>query len=484
MLLGFIVLIHFSISAENNSEPNEKESVTILGTVSGFDEGIQVVLKYNDLISYDLIQHIGVVKGNSFKLEFHKYNTQDVELKIGELTIPILVAPGDIIKVKIDKTNNRKPVTFDGAKAKINNEFYHLFKAISEFNIPPDSLEHYLNTYTPEEFKSKIRSEENRISSFLNIYSKTNVLEKELVGWFEIYVKFKALNYLIYPYNYKWKEFNIKLNYWDFLDESLINNDKAINCSEYYKFAGNYSTYLYNIEGIFSATKIYYENDWSNYYNISIDSFDAKGNGIMYDILIAKSIYRFMKVDYKSYKGMETQLHNRIENLFIKNLIYNEQLNFYNKLDTTKLSENINIYDYRNEAKSPDLLRLLTSKYKGKVIYVDNWASWCRPCIEEMPYSVHLQEDYVNEDVVFVYLCQPDKYKNDRAESIILENQIPGEHYLMNQELANPTFYIFRNGGSVPSYLLINKNGEVVDNNAPRPSSKEIRGKLNELLKK
>jgi len=54
----------------------------------------------------------------------------------------------------------------------------------------------------------------------------------------------------------------------------------------------------------------------------------------------------------------------------------------------------------------------------------------------------------------------------------------------MNLELANPTLYIFRNGGSVPSYLLINKNGEVVDNNAPRPSSKEIRGKLNELLKK
>ena len=484
MLLGFMVLIHFSISAKNNSEPNEKEIVTILGTVSGFDEGSQVVLKYNDLISYDLIQHIGNIKGNTFKLEFHKHNTQDIELKIGELTIPILVAPGDIIKVKIDKTNNKKPVTFEGAKAKINNELFRLFKAISQLDLPSDSVNYYLNTYTPEEYKSKIRSNENRISSFLNTYSKSNVLEKVLVDWFEIYVKFKTLNYLIYPYNYKWKEFNVKPDYWNFLDDNVINSDKAINCSEYYKFAANYSTYLYNIEGIFSATKIYNGKDWSKYYNISIDSFDAKGNGLMYDILIAKSIYRFMKDDYKSYKGMETQIYDRIENQFIKNLIYSEQLNFYNKLDTSKLSENINIYDYRNDTKSPDLLRLLTSRYKGKVIYVDNWASWCRPCIEEMPYSVHLQEDYVNKDVVFVYLCQPDRDRNDRAESIILENQIPGEHYLMNQELANPTFYIFRNGGSVPSYLLINKNGEVADNNAPRPSSKEIRGKLNELLKK
>lgn len=190
-----------------------------------------------------------------------------------------------------------------------------------------------------------------------------------------------------------------------------------------------------------------------------------------------------MKDDNKSFEELGTQKYDRIENQFIKNILYSEQLNFYNKLETRNLKENFNIYDFRNETKSPDLLRLLTSKYKGKVIYVDHWASWCRPCIEEMPHSVHLQADYVNKDVVFVYLCQPDKFKNDRAESIILKNQIPGEHYLMNQELADPTFYIFRNGGRVPAYMLINKNGEVVDNNAPGPSSKEIRGKINELLK-
>lgn len=484
MLLGFIVLIHFSFSVENNSELNEKELITILGTVSGFDDGSQVVAKYYDLISYDLIQHIGATENNSFKLEFQKHNMQDIELKIGELTIPILVAPGDIIKIIIDKSNIRKPVTFVGAKAKINNEFFSLFKAISKLDLPSDSVNYYLNSYTPEEYKSKIRSHENRISTFLNNYSKTNMLGKELVDWFKIDVRYKTLNYLISPYNYRSKEFKVNRDYWNFLDDSLLNNDKAIYCSEYYKFANSYSTYLYNIEGIFSATKIYYGKDWSNYYNISIDSFDAAGNGIMYDILIAKLLYRFMKDDNISFEDMGTQKYDRIENQFIKKIIYNKQLNFYNKSDTSKFSENINIYDYRKETKSPDLLSLLTSKYKGKVIYVDSWASWCGPCIVEMPHSVHLQEDYANQDVVFVYLCQPDNYKNDRAKSIILENQINGEHYLMNQQLASPTSYIFKYGGRLPSYLLINKNGEVVDDDAPRPSSKEIRDKLNELLKK
>ena len=345
MLLGFIVLIHFSFSIENNSEPNEKELITILGTVSGYDDESQVVARYHDLISYDLIQHIGATKNNSFKLEFQKHYKQDIELKIGELTIPILVAPGDIINIKIDKSNTRKPITFVGANAKINNGFYHLFKAISGLDLPPDSLEYYLNSCKPEEYKSKIRSHENRISTFLDNYSKTNMLGKELVDWFEIYVKYKTLNYLISPYNYRSKEFKVNRDYWNFLDDSLLNNDKAIYCSEYYKFANSYSTYLYNIEGIFSATKIYYGKDWSKYFNISIDSFDAAGNGIMYDILIAKLLYRFMKDDNISFEDMGTQKYDRIENQFIKKLINNKQLNFYNKSDTSKFSENINIYD-------------------------------------------------------------------------------------------------------------------------------------------
>ena len=484
LLLGILILIHFSFSAKNNSKSNEKELITILGTVSGFDEGSQVVAKYHDLISYDLIQRIGVIKNGSFKLEFQNLYTQDMELKIEELSIPILVAPGNTIKIEIDKSKIRKPVTFVGANAKKNNDFFYLFKAISEFNILPDSLEHYLNSYSPEEYKSKIISHGNSLSSFLNTYSKNNVLDEYLVEWFETFIQYRTLNYLIFPYNYRWKEFNVKNDYWNFLDKNLINNEKAVNCSEYYKFAVYYSTYLYNIEGIFSAVKIYQGKDWNNYYNISIDSFAAKGNGLMYDILIAKLLHRFMKDDNKSLEDMSTQINDRIENQFIKDLIHSEQSNFYHKLETRKLTDNINIYDYRQETKSPDLLRMLTSKYKGKVIYVDSWASWCGPCIKEMPHSVHLQEDYANKDVVFVYLCHPDNYENDRAESIILENQIPGEHYLMNPQLARPIYYIFRRGGRVPSYLLINKYGEVVDNDAPRPSSKEIRSKLNELLKK
>ena len=41
---------------------------------------------------------------------------------------------------------------------------------------------------------------------------------------------------------------------------------------------------------------------------------------------------------------------------------------------------------------------------KGKVIYIDYWASWCAPCIEAMPYAEALRNEYANENIIFVYL--------------------------------------------------------------------------------
>jgi len=49
-------------------------------------------------------------------------------------------------------------------------------------------------------------------------------------------------------------------------------------------------------------------------------------------------------------------------------------------------------------------LKDIIEKYKGKLILLDFWASWCAPCIENMPFSVKLEKLYKNKGIVFIYM--------------------------------------------------------------------------------
>ncbi len=55
-------------------------------------------------------------------------------------------------------------------------------------------------------------------------------------------------------------------------------------------------------------------------------------------------------------------------------------------------------------------------QWKGKVLIVNFWATWCEPCKEEMPRFMKLQNDYGNKGLQFVGIAidQPDKVRSYR----------------------------------------------------------------------
>ncbi len=137
-------------------------------------------------------------------------------------------------------------------------------------------------------------------------------------------------------------------------------------------------------------------------------------------------------------------------------------------------------YNLRDKKYSEESFESIIEKYKGKVIYMDFWASWCRPCKNEMPYSLRLQKYFKGKDVVFVYFSSD---RNPEAwERTIKAMQITGEHYLFNKKV-----YTERNRIAqvkyIPRYMLFDKNGNLVDDNAPRPSSSNIKTEIEKLLK-
>jgi|GEM_PF-859707 len=106
------------------------------------------------------------------------------------------------------------------------------------------------------------------------------------------------------------------------------------------------------------------------------------------------------------------------------------------------------------------------SKYNGKLLYIDLWASWCGPCRGEMPNAKELKEKLAGRDVVFLYLAYQDKQEAWLAARKDLH--IEGEHYLLTPKQIKEVADLFQ-VSSIPHYVIIDKKGRVVDRNAERP---------------
>ena len=115
------------------------------------------------------------------------------------------------------------------------------------------------------------------------------------------------------------------------------------------------------------------------------------------------------------------------------------------------------------------------------MIYVDLWASWCAPCKAEMPAAKQLRESYKDKDVVFVYLAVNDKEQNWHQAIEDCQTDYLGDNYLVlntaTAALLNEIKF-----KTIPRLLLYDKNGELVDTDAPRPSSSQIQSLIDKYL--
>ena len=107
------------------------------------------------------------------------------------------------------------------------------------------------------------------------------------------------------------------------------------------------------------------------------------------------------------------------------------------------------------------------SEFKGKYVYLDLWASWCGPCNLEIPYMKELERSLGNEMVVFVAISVDEDV--DSWKAALARHKLEG-----NQFIASPIFPQLLKLYSIPRYMIYDKEGKLVNANAPRPSSGEI----------
>jgi thiol-disulfide isomerase/thioredoxin len=137
--------------------------------------------------------------------------------------------------------------------------------------------------------------------------------------------------------------------------------------------------------------------------------------------------------------------------------------------------------DFRFESIDGKQVRL--SSLLGKVVYIDVWATWCNPCIKEIPYLKKLEEEYSSKGIVFVSISIDAEKDRDKWKKFVADQQLKGVQLFAGDKGHKDITTAYKISG-IPRFIVIGKDGKVVNPDAPRPSSSDIRKVFDGLLKK
>jgi thiol-disulfide isomerase/thioredoxin len=393
----------------------------------------------------------------SFKIVFDLYAKQDI--KMTPLLNRIILNPGDSIFIALDFSDISK-VHFTGDRAESNKAFRkYLWSNAGTANfyshekIRPESYKLYCDSILVE--TSKILKE---------FIQKENPPD-DIIQWTSDYLTinyFKSL--LSYPRTYFKRDdegyndwFAKTISYFDFVD-SIENNFanfgyEVIN-TDIYQLLDSYRDYLIQrLIGSDSANKGYSLNQ------LNSAIMNSHHNTIFRQMVLGNYYYKKLSGNYlTAFDDSKKLLDSIIQEPFLREPLFY----FYNDLkrnsENPEFASNAILDKMGFEGKV--LLDSVIADNKGKVLFVDLWATWCGPCIEEMKVSKEFMPRFEGKDIEFIFLCVNSTEEN--WKTTLSRMKIGGKHYFCNNSQSRDIRQALGVEG-IPHYLIINKNGYIVE---------------------
>jgi len=176
----------------------------------------------------------------------------------------------------------------------------------------------------------------------------------------------------------------------------------------------------------------------------------------------------------KAFNDFDKTFPNSIYTKFIKPEIDIIE-NYYSKINQ-KMPKTVKFIDGKNINSLSELI----PKLNGEKYYVDVWATWCGPCKKEFKHNKKLDSLLKEYNYKKIYISIDKENLTQKWKDYIKFYDLTGTHILVNQDFVKDfekNHSLVKNGISIPQYLIIDNEGNIVSNNAPRPSN------INELKK-
>lgn len=200
-------------------------------------------------------------------------------------------------------------------------------------------------------------------------------------------------------------------------------------------------------------------------------------NPILKELSIASLYYKFFDSKRMPLSKPEKELFEKRITVPYFHKTLSEMNEMYERINSEGLEDKGSIKNTEhlvNVMDGNELLKQLIEPYKGKVIYVDFWGTWCRPCRANMKLMPPVKEALKDEDVVFMYFAN--NSPEQTWHNVIKELNLVGEN-IVHYRLPDNQQRILEQSLSVnswPTYMLIDKEGNIVNTQAPFPEDRDV----------
>ena len=424
--------------------------------------------------------NITVQPDGNFTLEVPLYYPTSLNIASSFINGLIYLKPGETTFVEInmpeicrsqskkqkDKPSLGEKYYFTGASAALNNESCN--SSLRFVSVSPKSQKDYMqmfsdiSTMNADQFKAYWMDRYQKEKAVLDSHTELsdayrtllqNSLKKDLAeqllsisGMMEY--AYRTINQIprdsLIP---KDKKVIPAMEYYDFIPE-LVSNDPYLLYDGSFTYLISYLQYT-NFTG---AERVAGKEAPDN----TADLIKVMGTdkGILFDLLTAQRLAKPIK-EFRPLSDEEIAQAGKISPVIQDafTLMNNKvkQLIEENKKKSGYTVNRVNIADIPAE----ELFNAITTPYRGKVVFVDFWATWCGPCKAAMRESEPVKKDFAGKDIVFLYLAGENSPKGTWEQMI---PDIKGEHYRMTD--AQWTYICNKFGvQGVPSYMIIARDG-------------------------
>ncbi len=117
---------------------------------------------------------------------------------------------------------------------------------------------------------------------------------------------------------------------------------------------------------------------------------------------------------------------------------------------------------------------------RGKYVYIDVWATWCAPCLREVPYLKEVEKEYGKKNIAFVSTSIDVAADHDKWVDMVTEKELEGVQLFADNDW-NSAFVKEYGIEGIPRFILVDPEGKIISADAPRPSNDKLKSILEGL---